>query len=50
MNEPVEQLCADCGMPLSPDETFVCADCCAFYAIFTDPNYYDIGGDNAKGD
>lgn len=45
MNEPVEPHCADCGLPLSPDETFVCSDCCAFCTIFRDPNFYGEEGD-----
>lgn len=34
MSQPVEQCCADCGMPISADEAYVCDDCSAFYAIF----------------
>jgi predicted nucleic acid-binding Zn ribbon protein len=39
MTQPVEKACADCGMALSDDETWVCSDCCAFYEM-TDPNGY----------
>ncbi|UQY45283.1 NinF family protein [Mixta hanseatica] len=48
MSEPTEQICADCGIPLSPDETFVCSDCCAFYTIFRDPNGYMAGDDDEE--
>ena len=39
MTEPV---CADCGLPLSPDEAWVCDDCAAFYEM-TDPNHKMTG-------
>lgn len=38
--------CADCGMPISADEAYVCDDCSAFYAIFRDPNGDMTGEDN----
>ena len=41
-----ESICADCGLALSADETWCCSDCCAFYAIFRDPNGYMTGEDN----
>ncbi|MGC8423222.1 protein NinF [Mixta calida] len=48
MTQPEEPHCADCGIPLSPDETFVCSDCCAFYTIFRDPNGYMAGDDDEE--
>lgn len=39
MKQPPDPLCADCGLPLSADESWVCEDCCAFYEM-TDPNGY----------
>lgn len=44
MSEPVEKACADCGMAISDDETWVCSDCCAFYSML-DPNA-DMTGDD----
>lgn len=32
-----DQLCAECGIPLSPDEAHCCDECVAFYEM-TDPN------------
>lgn len=46
MTAPAEQCCADCGMPISADEAYVCDDCSAFYAIFRDPNGDMTGDDN----
>lgn len=33
-----ESICADCGLPLSADETWCCSDCCAFYEL----NGYEV--------
>jgi predicted RNA-binding protein with PUA domain len=38
MNQPPDPLCANCGIPLSPDECHVCDECAAFYEM-TDPNF-----------
>jgi len=35
MDEP---LCAGCGTPLSPDETYACSDCSDWWSM----NGYDI--------
>jgi len=40
-----DQLCAECGIPLSPDEAHVCDDCAAFFEM-TDPNSDMTGGDD----
>ncbi|WP_158784126.1 DUF2116 family Zn-ribbon domain-containing protein [Pantoea sp. BAV 3049] len=37
--------CADCGMALSDDETWCCADCAEFYEM-TDPNFEMAGGED----
>lgn len=37
--------CADCGMALSEDETWVCSECCAFYSML-DPNFKMESGDD----
>jgi predicted RNA-binding protein with PUA domain len=38
MKQPPDPLCANCGIPLSPDECHVCDECAAFYEM-TDPNF-----------
>lgn len=45
MSEPVDPLCAECGIPLSPDEAHVCDDCAAFFEM-TDPNGYGEDDEN----
>ncbi len=46
MTEPAEQCCADCGMPTSADEAYVCDDSSAFYAIFRGLNGDMTGDEN----
>lgn len=33
MKQPSDQACADCGLALSPDETWVCDDCDSLYMM-----------------
>lgn len=40
-----DPLCANCGIPLSPDECHVCDECAAFYEM-TDPHADMTGGDD----
>jgi predicted nucleic acid-binding Zn ribbon protein len=43
MNQPPDPLCAECGIPLSPDEAYCCDDCSL--ALLLDPNF-DMSGDD----
>jgi reverse gyrase len=33
MTEPSDRACADCGMAMSDDETWVCEDCDSLYMM-----------------
>jgi len=33
MNQPADRACADCGLSLSPDETWVCEECDSLYMM-----------------
>lgn len=50
MTEPVNQsvTCADCGLELSPDESWVCEECSTSYAIYADPNGYMTGEEDEQ--
>ena len=45
MSEPVEPVCEGCGIPLSEDECYACADCCDLWELL-DPNGYMAGDDD----
>lgn len=35
MIQTAEKCCADCGLPLSPDESWVCDDCDSLYMMIS---------------
>ncbi len=45
--QPADPLCAECGIPLSPDEAHCCDDCAAFFEM-TDPHSDMTGGDDGE--